>query len=710
MCCGTIGVVRQDVREDRTIHVDADGNATFQHGQNGVFVTDAQTGAPKRIYEPAPEDIAVSPPAWEPGGKRMVFTVARALDGQLREPGDAPADGSRYSEIPIRYTCFLHDPAGGPPEKLFEALAGHAGYVAAGLAVCWHPDGKRLDFVLQTDTNRHSLRTFDIATRLTSDHPLPYAENVALDSAPNRPRRYALLGGTEAGCGLWIEGTDGKWWCVPESVPQTAHLEDLRQRLPRWSRDGSKLAFTDGAEVRVCDTATRKSETWFRSAQKPDPPRFAPQHVADLHWHPDGARIGLLNGTCLELVASTGREIMLTDAPVVAFAGWNAVGTRMAYVTREQPPYFDNMRYATLFVPNVEARTAVRVADADGANAKVLVSGLRATFPHWAPGDSRLSVWLTVEPPYRLIDLGSNGMRPGDPAALIDPEAGTLDWLPVNGTEHAQIGHAELRAGRIDAALKRFDWAAAALPADGKADWMAFRAIALQKAGRADEAKAAWKQFAPPEPRRPELRAPGVMAPEAVANLEAITPRHRFIAEAFVSLELASEGIDYFHEQLKSSDSDAERLSAAFVLCQLLLLTDRKVEYAECAIDHLLPAAVKIAPNANTSAMVAWTVLPLGASEFIKALPEETVRRMCKPLGAHRQADDMDFVCCLALRACGRRLKDEKLTDEAQARIANHAAESRWRLTNDAVDAALLSRVQAFGEIFGADPALRPSR
>ena len=132
------------VREDRTITFGPDGRASFQHGRNGVFVTDPTTGAPKRVYEPAPGDIAFGPPAWDPAGKRMAFAVARALDGKRAEPaGDAPADGRWYAGVPVRYTCWLYDPAApGGPEKLFEAAAGHAGYIAAGLAVAWHPDGR----------------------------------------------------------------------------------------------------------------------------------------------------------------------------------------------------------------------------------------------------------------------------------------------------------------------------------------------------------------------------------------------------------------------------------------------------------------------------------------------------------------------------------------------------------------------------------------
>ena len=321
---------------------------------------------------------------------------------------------------------------------------------------------------------------------------LPPAEHVALGSAPGRPR-HALLGGAGSDSGLWVEG-DVTWWRVPDSAPDAPHLETLRRCVPRWSRDGAKLAFVGGGSVRVCDIASRRTETWFRSELPQGAALFpAPPLSAGLHWHPDGTRVGLIDGTQLVTVGPSGKVEALTGADnslvlvpvplaaapvvawvvneltrvnhsVVAFAGWDGSGRRMAYVATEPLPYKAGAVWAALFVPNPPARTAVRVANADGANPKSVVSGLRATFPHWSPTDSRLSVWLTVEPPYRLAD-GRVGMPPGDPAALLDLNTGKLEWLPVNGTEHAQIGHVELRAGRLAAALRRFDDATTALSA-----------------------------------------------------------------------------------------------------------------------------------------------------------------------------------------------------------------------------------------------------
>jgi hypothetical protein len=730
------------VREDRTVTFGPDGGAALQHGHNGVFVTDPQTGRPKRIYEPVPGDFAFSPPAWDSAGRRMVFTVARPLkDTKLEPMGDAPADGRRYAGVPIRYTCWLYDPATPDgPEKLFEASAGHAGYVAAGLAVAWHPDGERLDYVEFAPPTRdrdntvtlfpapqhHQVRSFDLNTR-QAGAAFMSGEHIVVGSSRRQPHRFVLVSGTGSESGLWID-SGRQWWRVESSEPESPHLETLRRRLPRWARDGTKLAFADGTSVRVCDIATRRTETWFRS----EPPHtLSPFPTADLatslHWHPDGTRIGLIDWDRLVTVGASGKVEALAGAghvavpvppvaalvvdaivngltgannSVLAFAGWDASGRRMAYVATEPLPYRAGAVWATLFVPNPQARTAVRVADADGADQRTMIGGLRATFLHWSSTGSRLSVWLTVEPPYRLAD-GRVGMRPGDPAAMIDVDTGKLEWLPVNGTEHAQIGHVELRAGRLDAALRRFDDAVAALPAEGKADWMLFRAVALQKAGRGDDARAAWARFEPPPARdRAGGQAPDRLLRAAdpqwpLIEADAVRPRHRFAAEAFVSLEMIDDGIEFLRRELRDAGSDAERLSAAVALCQMLLLADRKGEYAECVADHLLPLAGRVfatpPPNPGATQAVAWTLMPLAVGEFTAALSEETVRRVGASVAAWTGAGtEADLTRQLVLRACGRRLKDGAAVASANERLANHPSQAWKPAEGREVDAELL--------------------
>jgi tetratricopeptide (TPR) repeat protein len=705
------------VREDRTITFSSDGKASFQHGKNGVFITDLTTGKPKQIYKPTPDDLAISPPIWDPSGKRMVFAVARSADSKKREVGDTPADGRRFAAVPVTYTCWLHDPSApaGKLDKLFEATCGHAGCIGAGLAIQWHPDGKHLDYIEQLASNQHQIRSFDLTTRKAEAVPLPPAENIALGSSSGQPIRIALLGGTGSQSGLWIENATTKtWWRVPDSDPGKGHLEELRQKLPKWSRDGTKLAFADGPILRVCDITTQKTESWYQaqSSEKPTTETAflvsSQPMLADLNWHPDGKRVGLVEDSHLVLIERTGSAKKLSDATVVSFAGWDAKGKRMAYVSLEPLPHA-GAPWATLFIPNVHARSAVWMTDANGETpGKKVVSGVRATFPHWSQADQRLSVWLTVEPPYRLPSGDFVGMPSGDPAAIIDPETEQLDWLPVNGTEQAQIAHIDLRAGRLDGALKRFDEATASLPPDGKADWMFFRAIAFQRAGRADEAKDAWRRFEPPSPVKASREAGGELHPPnmengilaLVLNPNAITSRHRFAAEAFLSLDMASEAIEFFRRELKEAKTDPDRLSAVVVLCQLLLLTEQRTQYAELVADQLIPLANRVIPGAgpNREALngaVALTLLPLAVTEFSAKFHADLLRRVCEKVSLWpRGNDDVDFVCHLLLRTLGRSLRDQELAGNAERRLTTHPAYARWELKLDKVDLDFLTQVR----------------
>jgi tetratricopeptide (TPR) repeat protein len=322
-------------------------------------------------------------------------------------------------------------------------------------------------------------------------------------------------------------------------------------------------------------------------------------------------------------------------------------------------------------------------------------------------------------------------MRPGDPAAIVHADTGRLDWLPVSAAEHAQIGHFELRAGRLPEALKRFDEAAAGLPAGEKADWMFFRAIALQKAGREAEAQDAWKRFeAPraavrgpaPNPGLAVVQPPGAQLPGSIGD--GILPRHRFAAEAFVSLDMATEGIAFLRREVGDARTDRERLSASIALCQLLLLTDQRADYAECvAGDFLLLAerALKEAGSAREGIdwCVAQTLLPLAVSEFAAALPDALVRRVSEKVAAWPSGEDnTDFACQLVLRACGRQLRDQPLIARATARLSAHPAMSHWTLSAEGeVDHACLLQARLaylafdmFNQIFGSDVALQNAR
>ncbi len=243
----------------------------------------------------------------------------------------------------------------------------------------------------------------------------------------------------------------------------------------------------------------------------------------------------------------------------------------------------------------------------------------------------------------------------------------------MSGEEHAQIGRIELRDGRLESALKRFDEAAASLPRDKKADWMFFRGVALHKAGRVDEAQAAWQRF--------ELVTPAPTSPQRIAD--PIEPRHRFAAEAYLSLDMSKEGIQFFHRAIGEARNDRELLSATVVLCQLLLLADRREEYVE-QVPDLLAVAGRCCPGAGVdrdgiSRMVAITLFPLAVREFIEKLPERVVRQIAADAAQWpASADDIDFACRLVSRNCRRQLGELGLDG-----LTYHPARTRWNLTGE---------------------------
>ena len=86
-----------------------------------------------------------------PRGRRRTRRLAQTqaqLRGLLRGGPDPDPAGELFTEVPVVYTCWLRDEATGePPVKLFDAKCDHVGYVAANLAVRWHPQGDRILYV-----------------------------------------------------------------------------------------------------------------------------------------------------------------------------------------------------------------------------------------------------------------------------------------------------------------------------------------------------------------------------------------------------------------------------------------------------------------------------------------------------------------------------------------------------------------------------------
>jgi WD40-like Beta Propeller Repeat len=511
----------EPVREDRTIEFSpAAESVGFQHGQQGVFVADKDGGGLKRVFQPGADVLATSTPLWSPKGKQLVFTTANSADGdaataartqaQLRRllPSGAEPDpaGQLFIEVPVVYTCWLRDEASGePPVKLFDAKCDHVGYVAANLAVRWHPQSDRIIYLNTVSSGRHALFAYDLKTK-ASQKIFPHeARALVFDWSPDGEHLACVVGtwaaGGNAGSdrdGLWIGQPDADpaaWWHVSSSNISAeaglgSLLEQLRATRPAWTADGLSFAFvtyrqgssqSDPGESRLSigRPAARRIEEVAREGAR----------LHDLHWSPRGEMLGLVRDgiepspIAMPTVPSTpsqtatlhiwdragGLSEPLNNRPVRGYAGWCAAGDHLAYVVPGDVLGADKPLWSFLLVPDPLARDAVMVAAGNGAGqgtSKPAFSGLRVTFPHWSPSssDEVLSLWCTFSPSHRsvLSRFLGGGLRSGDPAALLDARTGTLAWMAVSPLEELQIGHYYQIKQAYDEAWRRYERALAA--------------------------------------------------------------------------------------------------------------------------------------------------------------------------------------------------------------------------------------------------------
>lgn len=739
--CGTA------VREDRTIPFAADGrHVAFQHGRDGIFVAETEGAEPTKIFQPDADTLAVSSPLWSPTDKRLIFLTAKAADKEEKRneamPAEQKPEGNLHFARPILYTCWLRSEnnAGQPRNvPLFTVRCGHPGYVAANLAVRWHPDGQHLLYVKQDDAGRYGLHEHNLHT--TESRPIfPHdGSDLIFDWAPDQTHLVCVVGdltGGEQKAGIWIgkPGADD-WWHVPDSCDLAAAgllgLQELRAKRPVWARDGSRFAFITrnadadnqkiGYALHLGSLETRTAETMARSSEP----------IRDLHWHPDGSRLGLLHGdetgTFFLVDAATRNERRVGAAEFCTFAGWDAAGEQLAFVARLPLPHDPAKSWAFLLLPDVHARNRVLIApDADPAQTKAIFSGMQVTFPQWSPTEAKLSLWATFRPAYRswlsqLLDLGGDAqdplrgltLRPGDPALVLDPATGERSWKAINAHEKTQIGHYHLLQREYAEAWKWYEQAAVGVPkADDRSpqqfvqrfvqgrDSLFFQAFCLDKLGRAGEARSKRRlfeeTFLPDLPVAPKAPAPNQPAPFGAADLQPSKEqlqhwRDLYIAEVFLSLDAEQEGERYFRDALKAADNDADRLSKALVLTQFLLLRDEREEYAELATDTVLPLLLRtwkprIQRNSfqqQANLVLAYSdglsLIPLFAAEFLAGLSEKQVRALVPRWQKLRGAADDDVKRLgidLFLQAAAQRLKQPHEQQAASLRIASNPARS----------------------------------
>jgi hypothetical protein len=658
------------VREDRAITFAPDGGAAFQHGTEGVFITDGE-GPPRKIFQPGPDVVAVSPPLWAPSDRRLLFTTARRVGKNFTPVGEADPAGNLYAEGETVYTCWLRAAPDGDdprPEPLFEAPCEHPGYVAANLAVRWDQGGKRVLHVRRTAKGRHALFTYDLATKATTRIFPHEAAGLAFAWSPgNRYVACALAepaGSSSPHAGLWIgrPGEEG-WWRVPgsEDPSSCVHpLDQARGLLPDWAPGDDRLAF---AVVRPTPKGSA-GKCWVIAAA---PARRRAEVAAedtepfhDVHWRPDGSVLGAVAGSPGRLVRidpAKGHARPEGPENVVNFAGWDAAGGRLAYTTREPVPGAKGT-WAFLFIPEPAARMAVCVRD-EGASGpgRRLLGGLQVTFPRWASAGPTLSLWATFRAPWRswptvLMEMGSSPddplrglrLRPGDPAVLVDSHTGALSWKAADPGEEVQLGHYHLLRREYAQAWHRYERVGDA----GGPGVAFFHYYCLEKMGKHEEAGRELRRFGKTfldsyrTTKRPTSNGP----PSAPFGAAGPGPsdemlRHwqdLYAAEVFLALDAAADGEVFFRKALADARTDDDRLSKALVAGQFLLLSRRNAEYAELATDTVLPLLYRSwkphGPGAEplnnaANALLAYSdglsLVPLFAPEFLAGLSRKQV-------------------------------------------------------------------------------------
>lgn len=739
------GCSSDGAREDRTIPFAVDGrHVAFQHGREGIFVAETEGAEPTKIFQPDADTLAVSTPLWSPTDKRLIFLTAKAADKEDKRgeglPAEQKPEGNLHTPRPVLYTCWLRSEnnAGQPRNvPLFTVRCDHPGYVAANLAARWHPDGQHILYVKQDDAERYGLHEFDLQT----GHSRPVfphkGSDLIFDWTPDQTHLVCVVSDHAEGeqkAGIWIgePGADD-WWHVPDSWGLAAMglwgLQGLREECPVWTRGGSRFAFI----TRNVDTDNQKiayllyvgsleahTVTTLSGSREP---------IRDLHWHPDGSRLGLLRGdeigTFFLVDPAAKNERAIGDAKFCTFIGWDAAGEQLAFVDRQPLPHDPAKSWAFLLLPDVRARNRVLIApDDDPTQTKSIFSGLQVTFPQWSPADAKLSLWATFRPAYRswlsyLLDLGGDPhdplrgltLRPGDPALVLDPATGERSWKAINAHEKAQVGHYHLLQREYEQAWNWYEQAAAGAPKaeDHSAqqfvqrfvhgrDSLFFQAFCLDKLGRTDEAQKRRRQFdetfLPELPAAPKAAVPNQPAPFGAADIQPSKAqlqhwRDLYIAEVFLSLDAEKEGERYFRAALEAAASDADRLSKALVLTQFLLLQDKREQYAELATDTVLPLLLRTwkpriprnPPQPQANLILAYSdglsLLPLFAPEFLAGLSDKQIRVLVPRWQKSRAAADDDMKRLgidLFLQAAAQRLKQPNVEQAAALRIAANPA------------------------------------
>lgn len=712
------------VQEDRHVEFSSSGNSVaFQHGSDGIYVADPETGKLQKVFDADPSVLAVSTPQWSDDETQALFTTARDADrpaapqtagtetvAAQRTAVSAPAawddapEGRLFFPRPTVYTCWvfqrLADGTLTKPVRLFDAHCNHSGYVAANLAVRWDPPHKKVLYVDAESTTSHAVWSFDRETggKTRLFPPAGQAEPVHViadflpdgshivcvattarqsntrppraNGAKQAPRPNAAERAPLNLSGIWIGSTDGAdWWHVAESAERDESqvprgLSSLISQRPAPTRDGRLFAFLRD-ESAAADSKPRTTLFRARIADRKVEPIYKTIGVIrDLHWSPDGSKLGFIAGDPkpgLIIIDAKGRVHASTSGHLADvhllrdFVGWNSTGDKLAWVDSEKLPAEWHANWAFLLPPDPLARDAVVVGpeaalEGNGTGStpagRTVASGLRFTFPQWSTKRDQISMWATFSPSHRSLAgelTGGLGLRLGDPAAIVDVANGTIRWLAINGDELAQVGHyflakhdfAEARRWyqQADKQLSKLEPLRPVDLRDGLSGTAARRktfeffywycltklgepAEAAQRLARFDNAyHIEWEPAASQTPGdrgvRAEQSQPGTSDPAlAWSSAKSRHEAERLvsickalsIAQVILCVDGPDESHSWFARRLNSADA-TDQVGELMAISQLCLLSQQNRDYATLVTERLAPLlAETLEDSATTSA------------------------------------------------------------------------------------------------------------
>ena len=294
--------------------------------------------------------------SWSPDGRYFLFVIndnPLLLGGNLWALQESHSAFRKYSSRPLQLTA-------GP--MLFGAMT-------------WSPDGKKL--FAEGLQNRGELVRYDAQRR----EFVPFLSGIwGTDLRFSADGQWVAYVSYPEGT-LWRSRVDGTDRLQLTNPPVFAVL-------PRWSPDGTQIAFTD-------IQAGRPWKIWLISAQGGAAQEMLTENLPqiDAGWSPDGKQIvfgrGITNEQSIQLLDLDSKKISIIPGSQGLFAPrWSPDGRYIAALTTVQ--------------------TKIMIFDFKSGTWSDWLSGHRFAYPNWSRDGKYLyfETWVTNTPGYYRVQLG----------------------------------------------------------------------------------------------------------------------------------------------------------------------------------------------------------------------------------------------------------------------------------------------------------------